>query len=833
MIHHRVLDLTDERGQLCGQILAMLGCDVALVEPSGGSPSRHRGPWVDDRPGPDRSLWHLAYNRGKRSVVCDLVRDDGRAQLLKLIRVADVLIDSGDPGELASLGLSSDVIASANPRLVHLSITAFGSDGPKAQWAASDLTLTAASGYANLTGDEDRAPLRISLPQAYHHAAADGVGAILAALYERDHHSGRGQRIDLSAQHSLSVCTQSYLLAHPTNSASARREAGGVRLSIIDSKIQLLWPCLDGQVSVTFLFGEAIGPYTRRLMEWVHAEGFCDDATRDKDWINYAVMVADGREPVAEYERVKQVLADFFATKTKAELFEATFARRLLIAPVATIADLDASEHFEARDYWHEVDVPAAGRTVRYPGAFAKFSAAPLANLGPPPPLGADHPATVASLWADRAPRGEPGELATNGSGAQVSLREPGDDPVEPSLPARPLEGLKVADFMWVFAGPYCTRMLADLGATVVRIESATHIDTLRTAGSFQDDETHPDRALQFTNVNAGKLGIALDLSQPEAREVAIDLVRWADVTTESFTPKAMAGWGLDYDSLRAHRPDLIMASSCLMGHYGPQASLAGYGTMAASVSGWFHITGWPDRLPCGPFSAYTDYVSPRFLLAAILAAVDHRHRTGEGQYIDLAQAEASLHLMTPAVLDHSINGRVMERAGNVDPRHAPHAIHRTAGDDEWLAVAVTTDKQWRSLCGVLDRADLCDLTEGERLACRSELDDLVGAWVAGRSAADGMARLQQSGVPAHVANDHIGAWDDPQLRHRDHFVELPHSVMGSSWVEGSRFRFSRSEVGPRTGAPALGEHTWEVLTDILGYDDDQAAGLAAAGILE
>ena len=832
MIDYKVLDLTDERGQLCGQILAMLGCDVALVEPPGGSTSRHLGPWAGEEPGPERSLWHWSYNRGKRSVVCDLATDAGRAALLELVRRADVLLETYEPGTLDALGLGPDVLAAANPRLVHLSLTAFGSDGPKAGWAASDLTLTAASGYAALTGDEDRAPLRISLPQSFHHAATEGAGGVLAALRERDQLSGRGQHLDMSAQHSLSVCTQSYMLAQPTNSGSARREAGGVRVSGLDAKIQLLWPCKDGQVSTTFLFGAAMGPFSRRLMEWVHEEGFCDDATLNKDWIEYGTMLFDGREPVAEYERVKQVVHDFFATKTKAELFEATFSRRLLIAPVNTVADLASSEHFAAREFWHDVDVPAAGRTVRYPGAFAKFSAAPLPNLAAAAPLGADDPATVAAAWAASA---SSSSAASGGTAPQVQVREgsrPAPD-LEPARTGRPLEGLKVADFMWVFAGPYCSRMLSDMGATVVRIESATHIDTLRTAGSFQDNITHPDRALQFTNVNAGKLGVALDLSKPEARDVAIDLVKWADLTTESFTPKAMRNWGLDYESLRVHKPDLIMSSSCLMGHYGPNASLAGYGTMAAAVSGWFHITGWPDRLPCGPFSAYTDYVSPRFLLCSLLAAVEHRRRTGEGQYIDLSQAEASLQLMAPAVLDYMVNGRIMERAGNDDTRFAPHGIYRAAGDDGWLAVAVTTDDEWRALCGVLGRSDLAGLSEAERRERRPELDEVVGAWVAGRSPEDGMTALQAVRVPSHQAQNYQEVWEDPQLRHRDHFVELPHGEMGMSWVENSRFRFSRTPVGPVTGAPTLGEHSWQVLTEILGYSDDQAGELAAAGVFE
>ncbi len=816
MLSYRVLDLTDERGQLCGKLLADLGADVVLVEPPGGSTSRTVGPFAGDEMGPDRSLYHWAFNRGKRSIMVDLQAQAGRDRLLALVAEADLLVESFDPGVLEELGLGHEVLAGVNPALVHVAITAFGSDGPKANWPATDLTLAAASGYSCLTGDSDRAPLRVSVPQVFHHAAADAAGAALVALYERDHHSGLGQFVDISAQQSHSVCSQSFLLCHPGNSGAASREAGGIRLAGLDAKVQLLWPCQDGQVSVTFLFGVSMGPFTANLMKWIHEEGFCDEATRDKDWIDYGTMLYDGREPIAEYERVKLIVRDFLATKTKAELFHATFTRRLLIAPVVTMAELVRSEHFAARQFWQDVDagpcIPSG--MVRTAGAFAKFSAAPLPNnaLGTQAVPKANE---TAPIWA-RAAR--PAVIPPSSSA--------------PARRGRPLEGLKIADFMWVFAGPYTSRTLADLGATVVRVESSRRLDTLRTAGNFQDDKIHPDWAVQFTNVNAGKRSITLDLGSEAGREVAMDLVRWADVTMESFTPKAMAGFGLDYESLRTSKPDLIMSSSCLMGHYGPEASLAGFGTMAAAVSGWFHVTGWPDRLPCGPFSAYTDYVSPRFLVLAVLAALEHRRRTGQGQYIDLSQAEASLQFMSQAVLDYTVNGRIAERHGNDDEVYAPQGTYRAAGTDQWVALAVTGDEPWRAVCEVLARPDLASLSVQDRRARRRELDTIIQQWTSGLDPAEITERLVARGVAAHGVQNTVEAFNDPQLRHRDHFQQVPHSVMGQTWVEGSRYRFSRTPavVG---SPPALGEHNWEVLTELLGYDEDKAAALAAAGVFD
>lgn len=806
---YRVLDLTDERGQLCGQLLAMLGAEVIAVEPPGGSTSRRVGPFWHDEVGPETSLFHWSYNRGKRSVVVDLATEAGRERLKALAAGADVLVDSAGPGKLAELGLGPDDLAALNPALVTASISAFGGDGPRAGWAPSDVVIAAASGQASLTGDDDRPPLRVGLAQAYHHAAADAAGAILIALYEREHHSGVGQHIDLSAQQSLSQATQSMMLARPLNASALGRVSGGVKLGGL--LIQLMWPCKDGHVSVTLLFGAAIGPFTRNLMEWIHEEGFCDEATRDKDWLDYTNLLLTGQEPISEYERIKEIVGRFLLTKTKAELLEATFERRLLIVPVTTIADVADSPQYRDRAFWQDVDHGDRG-SVRYPGAIAKLSATPVANLPAAPPLGEDTAAVLA----------EPPRQPT------VSVAER-----KPQRTGRPLEGLKVLDFMWVMAGPAASRVLADYGATVVRVESARRIDTARTLQPFRDDGNDPEGSGLFQNMNAGKLGLALDLSMPESREIVHDLVRWADVVLESFSPKAMRNFGLTYDELRKVKPDLVMASTCLMGQSGPHAELAGYGTMGSAMSGFFGITGWPDRAPSGPFGAYTDYVAPKIMLPALLAAIEHHRRTGEGQYVDLAQTEASMQLLAPALLDYSVNGRVMERRGNDDEGFAPHGVYPAAGDDRWLAVACETDQQWRALAATLGREDLASLDGASRRARRRELDELVSAWTAERPPVEAMVELQEVGVPAYQVQNTTEMVEDPQLGHRQHFVEVPHATQGTTWVEGTRFRLSRTPGQATAGAPTFGEHLFEILNGILGYDPDRIADLAAAELLE
>src|SRR5262249_13441256 len=231
-------------------------------------------------------------------------------------------------------------------------------------------------------------------------------------------------------------------------------------------------------------------------------------------------------------------------------------------------------------------------------------------------------------------------------------------------------------------------------GATVVRVESTRRFDATRTVGPFHNGQPGAESSGLFFNMNAGKRMLTLDLSQEAGRAVVLDLVRWADVVTEAFSPKAMRAWGLDYESLRAVKPDLIMLSTCLMGQTGPMAQFAGFRNLAAAIVGFTNLAGWPDRPPAGPFGAYTDYVAPWFNAAAILAALEYRHRTGQGQYIDLSQAEAALQFLSPALLDTELNGRAQRQAGNRDGNYAPHGVYPTVGHDRWIAIAVTNEAQ-------------------------------------------------------------------------------------------------------------------------------------------
>ena len=828
----RVLDLTDERGHLCGAILAQMGADVIAVEPPEGSPARRLAPFAGDVEHPERSLHHWAYNRGKRSVVLDVATHDGAARLRELAAAADILIESAGPGHMEALGLGYGELSEINPELVYVSISPFGSEGPKADWAVSDLTLQAAAVNMAMTGDSDRAPLRTGglFPQAFHNAASEAAGAALIALWERQTVSGLGQHVDMSAQQSMNQACQSYALSTPLGATPPTRHAGGVLVEGLH--VQLMWPCKDGHASVTFLFGPGFRAFTQSLMDWVCEEGFCDEATRDKNWTEYAMMLLDGREPISEYERLKQVLADFFATKTKAELLDAAMSRRVLITPVWTADEVVHSHQLAAREYWETVTQESGEGSpveVRYPGSYARFSATPMRPLGPPPRLGEHTDEVLAELDAASAstrPRIE-------ATGADVSAQT--------ASTARPLENVKVLDFMWAMAGPAAARVLADYGADIIRVESETRLEVARSLQPFRDDIGDPEYSALYNNMNAGKRGICLDMSKAAALDVIWDLIDWADVIVESFSPKGMAGFGMGWEQVRQRRPDVIMASSCLMGQTGPLAMLAGFGTMAAAISGFFFPVGWPDRAPCGPFGAYTDYTSPRWLVAAVMGALEHRRRTGEGQYIDMSQAESALHLLAPAVLDRTVNGRVAHRVGNRDRHIAPQGVYQTAAseqfeavvpDDDWIAISCVDDEQWQSLAALMGRGDLGDLTLAERHERHDELDELISAWVRGHDGVTLMHRLQDVGVAAHIVQNSPEYTADPQVLHRGQQIEVPHAKQGTTIVDASRFQLSRTPADVTYGGPTLGEHTFDILTEVLGYDSDRIAELAVAELL-
>jgi benzylsuccinate CoA-transferase BbsF subunit len=496
---------------------------------------------------------------------------------------------------------------------------------------------------------------------------------------------------------------------------------------------------------------------------------------------------------------------------------------------VATTAEVLDSEQLASRDYWDVV----GGH--RLPGPWARTTATPLRRLGAAPASGADRQVVLEELAsaAEAAPMSGGAGAARSGPAHRPDGRRAGEVARADATEDRPLAGLKVVDFMWAVAGPTISRALADAGATVVRIESSTKLDAARAFLPFFDNKIGAENSALYNNLSAGKLGVTLNLSKPEARAVAMDLAAWADVVCEAYSPRAMRTFGLDYEHLKERNPSLVMMSTCLFGQTGPLSGFAGYGNLAAAMTGFYNVTGWSDRDPVGPFGAYTDYSSPTVALATLLAALDHRRRTGEGQYIDFSQAEASVHFLAPALLETECTGRIAGRYGNAHLELCPHGVFPCAGDDRWVAVVAQDDAAWARLAALVGRPELAGLTGPERRARAAELEELVAAWTARRSPAEAEAACQDAGVAAHQVQNAAELVADPQLAHLGHWRTVEHSLHGPTIVEGPRMRLSRTPIGPERAAPALGEHTFEVLTDFLGYDADRIAELAAAEIFD
>jgi crotonobetainyl-CoA:carnitine CoA-transferase CaiB-like acyl-CoA transferase len=399
-----------------------------------------------------------------------------------------------------------------------------------------------------------------------------------------------------------------------------------------------------------------------------------------------------------------------------------------------------------------------------------------------------------------------------------------------------PFEGLKVLDLAWVVAGPLIGRTLADFGATVVRVESSRRVETARLMGPFPGGKVDVQQSTLFENCNANKLGLALDLSKDEARTVALDLAAWADVVIESFMPGQMARFGLDYERLKAANPGLVMVSTALMGQTGPHALFSGYGNIGAALAGFQMIVGNPGELPVGPFGPYTDYVGPRFSLVTLLAALDHRRRTGEGCLIDVAQAEAGIQFLAPQIADYCATGRIATAQGNRDPAFAPHGVFRTSGEDQWVAIVARDDQEWRRLADLIGGSTLADdprfVTLDDRKANEDALEAVIGAWARGRDAYWIEGELQALRIPAHVVASSEDFVHDPQLLARDHFVRLPHPLMGESVVETTRHRLSETPAVFQRSAPTFGRDNDHVLREILGYDEARIATLTQAGAL-
>jgi crotonobetainyl-CoA:carnitine CoA-transferase CaiB-like acyl-CoA transferase len=389
------------------------------------------------------------------------------------------------------------------------------------------------------------------------------------------------------------------------------------------------------------------------------------------------------------------------------------------------------------------------------------------------------------------------------------------------------LEGIHILDFAWVGVGPITTKYFADNGADVIRIESAARPDVLRISPPWKDALPGIDRSQFFASFNTSKRSIALDLSKPKAREIARRLVPWADIVVESFTPKAMRNWGLDYENLRALRPDLIMLSTCMQGQTGPNALYPGFGQLMAALSGFYYISGYGPGSCAPPYGAYSDFIAPRFSTCALLAALDYRRRTGDGQYIDMAQYEASMQNLAPALIDYHASGRVLGPSANASSRYTPHGAYRCADEDgheRWIAIAVESDENWRAMLDALGAAnsDPRFATVHDRVENAPALDEFVNTLTRSHRVQELTARLQAAGVAAYLIENCVDLHNDENLEAFGFWHWLDHKEMGPSPYEGLQHRMSRTPGDLRRAAPALGQHSDEILRAMLGLSADE-----------
>jgi crotonobetainyl-CoA:carnitine CoA-transferase CaiB-like acyl-CoA transferase len=799
-----VADLTAGPGQMAGQLLAQVGARVYLVEPPEGSPARRHG------------LGWSAFGRGKRSIVIDPTSANGRAEIFGVLRGADIIVHDHPPGSPALHTLSDAELGELNPSAIRVYITPFGMDGPKAQRAATDLTIAAASGQMALSGDERHPPLRIPVPQVMHNAAAEAAMGALVALEAR-RRTGRGQRVDVSAQQAMLACTQSTCLAAAVNASTYRRCGDGSIQPPI--RVRMMFPAADGWVSITHAFGDAVGPFTNRLMRWIESCGECPADLVGEDWVTFGAKLLADPAVLARFERAKDVIAEFTSRRTRNDLFAAAVERRLLLAPVNEVGEVLDHPHLRARGFW---DDTASNDARLMPGPFASVSPTPLRRHLTCPALNehrGELPALVAAQQHAPADAGGPTAAA--------------------------LGGLHVVDFSWAVAGPSIGRMLADFGATVVRIEATGHFDLVRGAGPFVDDVVGVERSAQYHNLNAGKLGVALDLRNPRAHDAVLRLIDRADAVCESFAPGVMDRLGLGWEVLHKRNPRLVMLSSSLFGQSGPLTTFAGFGNLSTAMSGFSHVNGWPDSGPISPYGAYLDYLSPRLGQIALLAALGHARRTGEGQLVDVSQMEVATQFLAERLIERQVTGRERPRMGNDDDVMVPHGVYACRGraeaiatgeDDSpyWLAVAVRDDDDWRAVCrvvgGKLRGAAMVERKVEGRRAARREIDDELSRWCSEHDVVAAEELLVGAGIPTHRVQNSPQLIVDPQLRHRGHWVRVPVPGLESITVEGARALLSETAGEPRSGGPALGQHVVEVLQGLAGLNDEELTELIATG---
>jgi crotonobetainyl-CoA:carnitine CoA-transferase CaiB-like acyl-CoA transferase len=848
----RVIEIADERAEYTGLLLAGLGAEVVKIEPPEGNVTRRIGPFLDDKPGLERSLFYWNYNRGKQSVVLDLREAPSRQRLLHLLEGADVLLDSSCGALNQVLGLDRAALSMRFPALVVARITPFGDDGPWAHFKGSDLIHLALGGVMMNCGYDpdpslqyDTPPIAPQIWHAYHIAGEQLATGIIAALVHR-HRTGEGQDVSVAVHEAVSKNPELDIMHWVMRRVPLWRltnrhavETPNHSPSICHTK--------DGRWFISHGMGARDLKNLVPLLSKYSMQADLQPPPPDADLKARQVPgSAAGDEARAH---MLDVVQRFIRAWTYADMpWREAQDAGLLWAPLRKPHENALDEHWLRRKSFADVPHPEHGRSFRYPSS-KWLSTATSWQVGRRAPLLGEDTETVLAASPRRPtvpaqPRGNP----------------------NPRLSALhnkpfPLQGVKILDFAWFLASAGGTRFLSAMGAESFKVEWKDNPDTRLAAmapiggraardaatGPLQGVKDH-DMGGQFNNKNAGKRGISLNIRHPKGLQIAKDLVRVCDVVAEGFSPGVLQRLGLGYDVMKSIRPDIIYIQQSGMGAHGLYGRMRTVGPVAAAFAGQGDMSGLPDpAMPVGWGYSYLDWMGAYGYALALLGALYWRERTGQGQWIDASQCESGLFLTGTTILDWSANERTWSRYGNRSPYKpaAPHGAYRCAGTDRWIAIACFSDVEWRALANVAGEgagqaawlSDRRFATLESRLAHQDALDAAVQAWTTTQEPFELMVRLQRAGVPAGVCQNAEDRCDrDPQLRHLKWLTEVTGSKIGTWPVYELPMKFTRTPAyigGPTNrGAPCYGEDNAWVLTHLLGMTNSDVERLAEEGVI-
>ena len=793
----RVLDLASTRCALAARLLADLGADVLRIE----SPQRKNGKVLPPLSSDGSSLFETAYGLGKKSLALDLKQGSDRRQFLQLAACSDVVIESFEPGYANSQGVGYPHLSKENPSLIYAAITPFGQQGPKSHWPATDLTIEAAGGRLSIQGDQDRPPLPVGFPQAYLHASAQIAADIVVALNERAN-SGLGQFLDNSAQETMwwtLMNAQGSPVCGGENPPGAGEDRGthgrGLGTQIVAAK--------DGLVTIApgASSGRTKSMYTYAFDE-AKQQGELPKGLEGFDWDDWVTHYRAGELTREHLQSVGELLKKFIRQRTKLELVDWALNGDLRLGPLNTTRDLLDFPQFVERQLFKNID------GVQHPANWVRLSRTPLRHK----------PQGTVSLgevqWNRKDKNGKPRAKRSGNA----------------------FEGIKVADFSWVAAGPTVAKCLADHGATVVKIESQTRPDLSRTLPPFVDGQPGLNRSYWSYLYGTSKLSLQCNLSTDAGLSLARRMCDWADVVIESFSPGTMKRFGLDYESISQGRPELIMFSTSMLGQTGPLSRYAGFGQQAAGFCGLHYITGWPDREPCGVASPYTDVVSPKFGITSLASAILERRQSGLGQHIDLAQAECSMLFLAPLVLDAAVNGNTAQAQGYDSVYACPQGVYRCRGIERYIAISVESTQQWNALSHLIPGFEFTHAkyeSFESRWNERSQINMSIGSWTEDLDPFELEAKLVDQGIPASVVMRPLDVYHDPQIDARKLKQTLHHTECGDVVHFGFPTRFSAKEQMVLAAPPCIGEHNHYVMKKLLELSDAEIREFHEAGAIE